>query len=156
MSTRITLSKILSTAAIMIFLSSCSVKKTGYVDMFQLVQEFELQKEYSKEAKKEMDIKRSIIDSMIYTERVKSEAAGEALKNELYTAYQIKVEERNAEIEKMIWKRLNPLVADYGKENGYAYIYGANGTGNVLYADDEENITEALIEYVNKRYHGKD
>jgi len=55
----------------------------------------------------------------------------------------------------MIWKRLNPYIAEYGKEKGYAYIYGANGTGNVLYADEGEDITDELIEYVNKRYHDK-
>lgn len=156
MLTRITLSRAFTAIVLIMVLSSCSQKKTAYVDMFELVQGFELQKEYSEEAKKEMDMKRAIVDSMIYAEKMKDEASGEALKNNLYAAYQIKVQERNAEIEKIIWKRLNPLVADYGKEHGYTYIYGANGTGNVLYAAEEENITKQLIEYINKKYHGKD
>lgn len=141
--------------SVIVILSSCSMKKTAYVDMFKLVQEFELQKEYSEEAKRDMERERTLIDSIVYTEKLRNPSSYEVAKNELYTALYRKTEERNKEIEKMIWKRLNPYIADFGKEKGYSYIYGANGTGNVLYADEKENITEELIQYVNNRYHGK-
>lgn len=155
MSIRTMLSKTLTIIATALILSSCSAKKTGFVDIFKLVQEFELQKEYSGEAKKEMDREQSLIDSMVYAEQLRNPASYETARQELYTALYRKSEERNKEIEKMIWKRLNPYISDFGKEKGYTYIYGANGTGNVLYAAESEDITEELIEYVNKRYHGK-
>jgi outer membrane protein len=149
------LSKALFAVAVMGVLSSCSMKKSGYVDMFKLVQEFELQKEYSEEAKREIDREKSMIDSIIYTVQLRDPSSSESVKNELYAALYKKTEERNKEIEKMLWKRLNPYVADFGKEKGYSYIYGANGTGNVLYADESLNVTDELIKYVNKRYHDK-
>lgn len=155
MSIRTMLNKTLIAISAILILSSCSQKKTGFVDIFKLVEEFELQKEYSDGAKREMDRERTMIDSIIYTEKLRDPSSYENAKNELYTALYRKTEERNKEIEKMIWKRLNPYIAEYGKEKGYAYIYGANGTGNVLYADESEDITKELIEYVNKRYHDK-
>ncbi len=140
---------------LVVSVSSCSNNKTAYVDMFKLVQEFELQKEYSEEAKREMDKEKSIIDSVIYVQKLTDPASYENIKAELYGAYYRKVEERNREIEKMIWKRLNPYLTDYGKEHKYSIIYGANGTGNVLYADEALNITDEVIKYINNRYHGK-
>lgn len=155
MSTRTMLSKILIAVALVLSLGSCTGKKTGFVDLFKLVEGFELQKEYTGEARREMEREKSMIDSIIYTEKLRSPATYETAQQDLYNALYRKTEERNKEIEKMIWKRLNPYIVEYGKEKGYAYIYGANGTGNVLYADESEDITEELIEYVNKRYHDK-
>jgi outer membrane protein len=50
--------------------------------------------------------------------------------------------------------QLNQYVQDYGKEMGYAYIYGNNGEGSLMYADDARVITREMIEYVNNRYKG--
>ena len=156
MSTQFSSSRIqIITALTILLFSSCANKKTGYVDIFKLVNEFELQKEYTAESKHEVDKTRTMIDSLVYVERLKNPAGSEQLKNELYTALYRKTEERNKEVETMIWKRLNPYLVDFGKEKGFLYLYGANGTGNVLYADKSQDVTEELIEYVNKRYHDK-
>jgi len=137
----------------LVSLMSCNQTKMVYVDLFKLVNEFELQKEYSAEARKEMEAQKSIIDSIIYVEQLKDKAHADQVKAELTRKYQIKIEERNKEIESLIWKRLNPYLVDFGKEKGYDFIIGANGTGNVLYANEDKNITDELIKYVNERYH---
>lgn len=152
---RTSLSKAMLVCSVAIVLSSCAQKKTGYVDMFKLVSEFELQKEYSEEAKRAIDKQKAMIDSAVFAEKLKDPAASERLKTELYTTLYQKTEQANKEIEGMIWKRLNPYLEEYGKEKGYDFIYGANGTGNVLYADKELNVTDDLIKYVNNRYHDK-
>ncbi len=54
-----------------------------------------------------------------------------------------------------IIKRMNEYVKDFGKQRECAFIYGANGDGGLLYADDSKNLTKALIEYANNRYEGK-
>ena len=138
-----------------IMLSSCSNKKTGYVDIFTLVSEFELQKEFTDQTKRDVDREKAAIDSIVFSEKLKDPVSSQRIHNELYTELYQKTEQRNKEIESMIWARLNPYIADYGKEKGYIYIYGANGTGNVLYADKSEDITKEVIQYVNKRYHDK-
>lgn len=51
-----------------------------------------------------------------------------------------------------IWKRLNEYIADYGKQEGYDFIFGASGEGNLMYADDSRDVTEAVTQYANERY----
>jgi outer membrane protein len=47
-------------------------------------------------------------------------------------------------------KEVRRKVATYGEENNYVYIYGSNETANILYAKEGKDITEELIEYINK------
>ena len=155
MSIRSSLSKTTALVLSVIALSSCSQKKTAYVDVFKLVNEFELQKEYTEEAKREMNRSKSMTDSVLYAEKIRNPQGVEQLRNQLYTELYRKTDERTKQIEAMIWKRLNPYLIDYGKEHGYQYIYGANGTGNVLYADKDLDITDDVIKYANDRYHDK-
>lgn len=155
MQIRIWLIKATLVISSIITLGSCTSKKTGYVDIFKLVNEFELQKEFTDQVKRDVDKEKAAIDSMVFAEKLKDPASSEHLRDELYTTLYQKTEQRNKEIESMIWARLNPYLVDFGKEKGYLYIYGANGTGNVLYADERENITDELIQYVNNRFHDK-
>lgn len=53
-----------------------------------------------------------------------------------------------------LWKQINGYISDYGDENGYHFIYGATGDGNLMYASDARNITDDLIEYINSKYEG--
>jgi len=58
----------------------------------------------------------------------------------------------NQTINEQVWKRLNPLVEQYGKEQKLHVIVGANGMGSVLYNDDYYDLTDDLINFVNDRY----
>ncbi len=140
---------------VVVAFQSCREQKTGFVDVFKLVSEFELQKEYTAQARREFEQARAAIDSVVYVQGAKDPAAAEKLKNALYGELSQKAEAHNKEIEQMLWTRLNPYITDFGKEKGYTYIYGANGTGNVLYAAESEDVTGEVVKYVNKRYHGK-
>lgn len=142
-------------AALLISFCSCNGDKTGFVDVFKLVSAFELQKEYSSQARAGLELVRTGIDSVISVQRLQDTIKANLLKEELYNSLSKDVETQNKEIEKMIWTRLNPYIVEYGKDKGYDYIYGANGTGNVLYADTKKDITDDLIKYVNEKYHDK-
>lgn len=63
--------------------------------------------------------------------------------------------ESNQEINVTVWKRLNPLLDEYGKENDMHLIIGANGMGSVLYNDEYYDHTEDVIKFVNSRYENK-
>jgi outer membrane protein len=51
-----------------------------------------------------------------------------------------------------IWKLINQYLAEYGKEKGYDFIFGASGDGSLMYASDANNITSEVTTYINKRY----
>lgn len=52
------------------------------------------------------------------------------------------------------WNQINKYMEDYGKDHHYDYIYGANGTGSLMYANKTKDITDDVIKYVNKKYEG--
>lgn len=54
-----------------------------------------------------------------------------------------------------IWDKLNSLISDFGEENNYEVIFGAGGNGNIMYAQENKNITTELIAYCNLKYNGK-
>ncbi|BDD12872.1 hypothetical protein FUAX_53040 (plasmid) [Fulvitalea axinellae] len=53
-----------------------------------------------------------------------------------------------------IWKRLNGYVKEYGEEKGYRFIFGTQGSGNLMYARTEDDITDQVLEYANGKYEG--
>lgn len=53
-----------------------------------------------------------------------------------------------------IWKQINQYISDYGHANDLDFIYGATGSGNLMFARNAYDITEEVIQYCNKRYEG--
>jgi outer membrane protein len=53
-----------------------------------------------------------------------------------------------------ILKQLTQYVQDYGKDNGYTYIIGAEGTGALMAADEKNDITTPVLAYINEKYKG--
>ncbi len=44
------------------------------------------------------------------------------------------------------------FIKEYGKKNGYAYIYGTGDAATVLYAEDKYDITKEIIKALNDKY----
>lgn len=63
--------------------------------------------------------------------------------------------QKRQEYYSMIWDRINTSVNKYGEENQYNFIFGANGDGSVMYADNDKNITAELLVYINSDYAGE-
>jgi outer membrane protein len=55
-----------------------------------------------------------------------------------------------------IWKRINQYVSEYGKSAGYDFIFGATGDGGLMYANDVNDITDEVINHINKKYQADD
>lgn len=51
-------------------------------------------------------------------------------------------------------KRIKTHIKEYGKKNGYDYIYGTGDAASVLYAKDAYDITAAMIKEINDSYKG--
>lgn len=54
-----------------------------------------------------------------------------------------------------IVEEMRAYIKDYGKKNGYDYIYGTGDSANVLYAKDSYEITEEIITAVNAKFKGE-
>jgi len=66
-----------------------------------------------------------------------------------------KAKEEEEKMMQAVYGEINDYVSEFGKRKGYQYILGANGSGNILYANKGKNITELVLEGLNKEYAGK-
>jgi outer membrane protein len=146
--------------------------KTAYVDLGKVYNEFQLKKELEGKLLQVQTLRQNQIDSMkldlnVLARNVQSENA--ANKTELQNRfierrkqYAVKEKEFSEETDRLtqeydeqLWKQLNTYVKEYGKDNNYKYIFGAEGSGSIMYASDVDNITDQIVTYVNTKYQGK-
>ncbi|HEY4798223.1 MAG TPA: OmpH family outer membrane protein, partial [Bacteroidia bacterium] len=80
-------------------------------------------------------------------------------KKDEYTDRLKKFQKDNDEIthnyNQQILSQMNQYVQDYGKENGFTYIFGNDNNGSLMYAQDAQNVTKEVIKYLNQHYAGK-
>lgn len=55
------------------------------------------------------------------------------------------------EMDSLVSKVKNEIKA-YGKANGYTYILGGGDGGAVLYGEDAQNLTDAVLKILNDKY----
>jgi len=51
--------------------------------------------------------------------------------------------------------RIRTFIKQYGKDNGYNYIYGTGDAATILYAKDEYDVTPEIIKILNETYKAK-
>ncbi len=51
-----------------------------------------------------------------------------------------------------IISKVKDFVRTYGESNGYNYILGSNEAGSVLYGEDTSDLTQQILEHLNKSY----
>jgi len=144
--------------------------KSVYIEMGKVYDEFYLAKELNRSLESKIKTSKAITDSL-YNElqNMSKDVKFKEKKTEQDIAELAKFEEKlyytqqkfEAEIKKIssendtkIWNQLNQYIQDFGKKNNCTYIFGANGQGTIMYANEEKNITISIIEYVNARYNG--
>jgi len=134
-------------------------KKIAVVDTVKLFDGFNMKKELEDLAKVKLQAISKQVDSIKNQwQLAAAHKNGDSLQKLTYAYNCIKTElereykKSNTDINEQVWKRLNPVIAEYGKKNGLRLIIGANGMGTVLYTDDYTDLTNEVIKYVNKRY----
>jgi outer membrane protein len=135
-------------------------KKVAVVNAVKLVEEFNMKKELEEIAKHTLILDRRVVDSFgnalelaqtirkDNAELIKLANELQSSKNKLENDYS----QSNREINEQVWKRLNPLLEEFGKKNGFHLIIGANGMGSVLFTDDYYDRTNDAIKFINKKY----
>ncbi|WP_159025810.1 OmpH family outer membrane protein [Aquimarina sp. Aq78] len=58
------------------------------------------------------------------------------------------------DIRQKVWNRLDQYIKEYGIANQCKIILGTQGVGNVMYAQEEIDITTKVLEYANTKYEG--
>jgi outer membrane protein len=147
-------------------------KRTAYINTETVYNDFGLKKKMESDLKKTQLIRTNILDSMklqldmMYTHIEEKKQLDDSLMMNAFTNLRERYFKRKEEFTQanealaqqytsQIWSQLNQYLQDYGHAKGYEYIFGANGDGNLMFADDAVNITEEVKGYVNERFKGQ-
>lgn len=146
-------------------------KKIAFVNVNQLYNEFEMKKELEATLTNVLKGRHQQLDSLelelkLLNSKIESDGARDKNliqnfeeKRQGYLLKKNQFEEDNRMMQEdyttKIMKQLNQYVTDYGKENVYQYILGAEGSGAIMYAEETEDITKTVKEFINQKYKGK-
>lgn len=144
--------------------------KVGYIELSTLYDEFELKKELESKLINVQNNRQLILDSLklqLQTSTASIQDKTNPTNSEISKWQTLKSNYQETEKQfaednysmtetynQQIWKQLNQYVEDYGKENNYEFIYGAEGSGALMYGNKEYDITQELIKYSNEKYKG--
>ncbi len=77
-------------------------------------------------------------------------------KQQQFYQYQQTMQKKSSEAEQMerskIGEVIDAFLKEYGKRYSYKFILGANNLGNIVYADEEYDITDKVLNELNERY----
>ncbi|GAB5400284.1 MAG: OmpH family outer membrane protein [Aureisphaera sp.] len=69
-------------------------------------------------------------------------------------AIQKQIQEEDQKATQTVINDINDYVKEYGKQHNHSIIFGASGSGNIMYADEASDLTEIVLEGLNKEYQG--
>jgi len=58
-------------------------------------------------------------------------------------------------VSQQIWDRLNGYINEFGKRQEYKIVLGTQGGGNIMYANESVDVTDAILKYANAKYEGE-
>ena len=167
--------KILILLISVIALTSCTQQKNAYVDTSVLMKEYHVMKSYQEKMSKQDQAFKAKYESLnadfqkeylAFEEKAKKERfsqkkyeqaiAGFRQKGsqlqQMQQAESYKQQQENQVALTEIVDAVEAFVKDYGKKNGYTFIFGTNeNTGTVLYAEDKLDITDTVLEALNNK-----
>ncbi len=151
-----------------------STPRIAYVDINQLYAGFEMKKELEEKLISVKNERQKILDSLKMNLNISARKLTQLGLNPRDTADNrvkkmfnkgellYKKEEAFSSLNEQITQQYNDqilsqlslYVIDYGKVNGYHFIFGLTDNGNIMYAKESENISKEVLDYINSRYMG--
>jgi len=100
------------------------------------------EKERSTMSKKELELKQEILSTK------------QQQINNYQQAIQKQIQEEDQKASQTVVNDINDFVKEYGKQNNYKIIFGASGGGSIMYANEASDLTDEVLEGLNKEYKG--
>lgn len=133
-------------------------QKFAIIDKERLFSEFKMTKEISNQINVSNNKLKVKYEGLVQTynsakneyERIDLRQQLEATQNEIENlngSYRVQQTE-------LIWKRIQSYSESYSEAENYTFIFGFENNGDVIGFKKENDITENLLQYLNKRYEG--
>lgn len=147
----------------------CFEQKHAFIDIPKVFNGFDMKNEMQKKLKQTETLRMKIIDSLslelqVISNRLKAEPKNNELmaafdaKRQFYFKTQERIEQDNAALtdqyDKQILEQMSTYIMEYGKKNGYDFIYGSSGNGALMFANEQYNISDDIILFINSKYKG--
>lgn len=150
-------------AVIGLLLTSCSNQdvptKSVFMETAKVFEGFEMKKGYDLRMESDLGREMNLLDSLKQEVNTSIELGDSLtafkLRKQYYVieqAYNQKFETLSTQYTTEVNDRLNEYIKAFAEENGYDYVLGSSGQGNIMYAKETLNVTDKLIEYINKKY----
>ena len=151
-------------------------QRLAYVNSTYIMTNYEGFKEASQAYKLKSNVWQTNIDTLrleleksmqqYETEKSAMTSKEQALTEELLTTkrnqlvqyqqgIQQKAQQEDQAMTKAVIDEINAYLKDYGESNGYTFIFGASDMGNLVYAEEALDLTETVLEALNKNYRGE-
>jgi len=154
---------------------SCNQEKTAYVDNQKVVEQYykleDMRKRYDNKQEalsKEIDSLAAPFqklydeymakrESMSESERQQKEQQLRQMQQQVQQQIRARQSQQGQKLQQERGKEADSLIdmmenkiAKYAKDEGYTYIFGSNQSSNILYGDKSKNITDDVINMLNK------
>ncbi|CAM1365452.1 Periplasmic chaperone for outer membrane proteins Skp [Tenacibaculum sediminilitoris] len=158
------------------FFYSQNTSDLVYVDVNKLLDGYKRTKVVRAEFEKKAKVLKSNVDSLVTDwqkelklyEKERSGYSAKELKlkqellgnkqqqiNNYQQAIQKQIQEEDKKSTQTVVNDINDYVKEFGKEKGYKVIFGASGSGNIMYADKSADLTEEVLLGLNSDFEGK-
>ena len=157
-------------ASITCFYSGKKHNRCAFIVLKQVFVEFDMAKQYKKKMESVILARKGITDSLEFSLNAEARSLkAQATKSkdkmdqfefdkEYFLEKRKQFQEDNQAMEKKyneeVINQMNQYVKDYGEKNDFDFVYGAEGSGVLMFANKKLDITEEVIKYVNERYKG--
>lgn len=159
-------------ASVLLF-ASCTQSKIGYVDVEELMKEYDATKDMEASFKEEQEQMAKSLDSLSAAFQTKVQAYyqkaqrmskknRQAKEQELQQEQQMiqaKSQQAQQTLQKKsqegitaLTKTVDSVVKAYATTNKFNMILGTQGNGTVMYADDAMNLTDTILDVLNADY----
>ncbi|MBQ4802554.1 OmpH family outer membrane protein [Aquimarina sp. MMG015] len=101
------------------------------------------EKERSGLSKKELELKQQLLGNK------------QQQINNYQQAVQKQLQEEDKKVTQTVINDINDFVKEYGKKNGYKVIFGATGSGTIMYGEESADLTDKVLEELNAEFEGK-
>lgn len=144
------------TAGLALVLAACTSQThlTGFINTPRLMQQYHGTATKRKELARAAAIWQHSLDSLAVTVaalRPASPAAQTHLAR-YRTELQQKIQVASQQSDQALLQEVNAFLKTYGKTHHFDFIFGANESGNIVYADDSKDLTAEVLAGLNREY----
>lgn len=142
-----------------LFMLFATNNRIVYVDNNKLFDGFTMTKEMKRVGEKEFNARKKGLDllySKLQSQTILDEDKKAIMQQFIHGKEELEQFNQSFATEESskIWSRIHGYTADFSQENKYQLIIGSQNKQAVLFADENVDITNELITYINKKYEG--